>query len=304
MKSFSASWDGLTKIVSGVLVAIVLAVAVLTESPLITGLIVAVFALTFLWAPLGYEVDSGVLRVRRLIGPARIPLDRLREARMATSDDLRGCVRLFGSGGLFGYFGLFRTTKLGKATWYCTSRKNMVVLATDSKTIVLSPDDASGFLNEVGHRPGTPHDVLSGPRIVSKVAILFGSLFAVGVLGVVAWVVSYSPGPARYTLTRDSLIIHDRFYPVTVQASQVDVPAARIVDISQDPQWQPTSRTNGFANGHYASGWFRVASGEKVRMYRAGGRQLVLLPAKAGGTPILLQAADPDAFLVELRRTW
>jgi hypothetical protein len=39
-------------------------------------------------------------------------------------------------------------------------------------------------------------------------------------------------------------------------------------------------------------------------MYRAGGDRLVLLPPKANGTEILYQAADPDAFLADLRRIW
>ena len=46
-------------------------------------------------------------------------------------------------------------------------------------------------------------------------------------------------------------------------------------------------RTNGFANAHYASGWFRVASGKTVRMYRAGGTRLVLLPPKGDGAAVL-----------------
>jgi hypothetical protein len=114
----------------------------------------------------------------------------------------------------------------------------------------------------------------------------------------------YSPGPPPYTLTHDTLTIHDRFYPVTVPAADVDLSGARVIELSRDSQWRPTARTNGFANTHYQSGWFRVANGDKVRMYRAGGKQLVLLPAKGNAVPILYQAGDPDAFLAALRRAW
>jgi hypothetical protein len=48
--------------------------------------------------------------------------------------------------------------------------------------------------------------------------------------------------------------------PVTVKASAVDVANVRIVD------------------RHYRFGWFRVDSGKTVRMYRADGKRLVLLP--------------------------
>ena len=63
-------------------------------------------------------------------------------------------------------------------------------------------------------------------------------------------------------------------------------------------------RTNGFANAHYRSGWFRVANGQKVRMYRADGTRLLLLPPKGDGAAVLLEAKDPEQFLDELRRQW
>jgi hypothetical protein len=304
MQPFSASYDRLTKIISGACLAIVAAVGLLTGNPLIAAAILAIFGLTFLWAPLGYEIESGVLIVRRPIGRVRIPLDTVREARPVRSGDLDGCIRLWGSGGLFGYFGIFSTTKLGRSTWYCTRRDNMIVIVTDAKTLVLSPDDPASLLDAVGHAPGAE----SGPPVthhpVSRVAIVFGALFAAAVLGVLAFAFLYAPGPPAYTMSPDALTIHDRFYPVRVAASDVDLSSARIIDVTTDPVWRPAGRTNGFANSHYASGWFRVAGGQRVRMYRAGGTHLVLLPPKANGVPILFQAADPDRFLSDLRRIW
>ena len=65
-----------------------------------------------------------------------------------------GCIRLWGSGGLFGYYGLFSTAKLGKSTWYVTNRSNAVVLITAAKTILFSPDDPKEFLAAI--RSATP----------------------------------------------------------------------------------------------------------------------------------------------------
>jgi len=39
---------------------------------------------------------------------------------------------------------------------------------------------------------------------------------------------------------------------------------------------------------HYHAGWFRVANGRTVRLYRAEGMRVVLLPARANGAPVLL----------------
>jgi hypothetical protein len=104
-------------------------------------------------------------------------------------------------------------------------------------------------------------------------ATVVGALFVAAILGVVSFAFLYSPGPPAYTLGRETLTIHDRFYPVTVSATDVDLAAARIVDVFPGPIWRLAAHTNGFANPHYASGCFRVAGGEKVRMYRAGGRR-------------------------------
>ena len=114
----------------------------------------------------------------------------------------------------------------------------------------------------------------------------------------------YSPGPPSYTLTADALTIHDRFYPVTLKAADVDVARVRLVDIAVDREWRPTMRTNGFANAHYRSGWFRVAGGQKVRLYRVDGTRLVLLPPKGDGAAVLLEAKDPAKLLDELRWAW
>jgi hypothetical protein len=91
---------------------------------------------------------------------------------------------------------------------------------------------------------------------------------------------------------------------VTLPAADVDVPQVRVINIATDAEWRPVKRTNGFGNSHYESGHFRVAGGQDVRLYRAGGKRLVLLPAKGGGSSVLLQAADPDKLVSEIRSEW
>ena len=105
--------------------------------------------ISFAYSPRGYAVADRSIIVRRMAGQVRIPLDEVRELRRSTDDDLRGCIRLRGSGGLFGYYGLFRSSKLGEFTEYVTNRSNSVVLITGSKTVLFSPDDVDGFLNAI-----------------------------------------------------------------------------------------------------------------------------------------------------------
>ena len=114
---FPASYDTTTKIISAVVGALALVLVVATHSVVAACLTALILVGAYAWSPRGYAVSNGCIVVNRLIGSARIPLDGVRQARAATKDDFRGCLRLFGNGGLFGYYGLFRTSKLGKSTW-------------------------------------------------------------------------------------------------------------------------------------------------------------------------------------------
>ena len=115
----------------------------------------------YAYSPRGYSLDGRSILVERLAGPVRIALDDVREVRRATPDDFRGCIRLGGSGGLFGYYGLFSTAKLGKSTWYVTNRSNSVVVITAAKTVLFSPDDPEAFSTTI--RAYAPVSASSSP---------------------------------------------------------------------------------------------------------------------------------------------
>ncbi|HTW68163.1 MAG TPA: PH domain-containing protein [Bryobacteraceae bacterium] len=307
--TFSASYDRFTKILSSAVCAGMLAVIVFSHSIIIAALALVVMFIAFAYSPRSYTIEGRAILVRRLAGSARIALDDVREVRRATSGDSQGSIRLRGSGGLFGYYGLFRSAALGDFTAYMTSRKNNVVLITGAQTVLFSPDDVDGFLSAI--QTVAPS---SGTRGAPPIAIRRRSLAipiaaAVAVGGVaLALAISaflYSPGPPAYTLTSTLLTIRDRFYPVTLQRSNIDIAGIRIVDLAAEPQWRPTLRTDGFANSHYQSGWFRIGNGQKVRMYRAGGDRLVLIPSNnSGAATVLYQAEDPDRFLAAIRAAW
>ena len=309
---FSASYDSTTKVISAAVFVVFLVAVIATKGAIAAGLGAAVVILSYAYSPRGYAIVDRSIAVKRLIGNVRIPLDGVREVRTVAADDLRGCIRLWGSGGMFGYYGIFRTSKLGRSTWYVTNRSNAVVVITDAKTALFSPDDVDGFITALRASGSIPQVSPSAPYLDAMRSHgsggfsgkLIGS--AVGIVGLAfaAFAMLYSPGPPTYTLTPEALTIHDRFYPVTLNAAAVDVEHIRIVDFGVDTDWQPTSRTNGFANSHYRSGWFRVASGKTVRMYRTDSRRLVLLPPKGDGTPVLLETQEPETFIAEVRQQW
>lgn len=307
--NFSASFDRTTKIVSALVLVAMLGAVVASRNLPIAFLLFLAMCLTYAYSARGYVCQGGTILIKRLVGDVTIPLDGLREARVATKDDFRGCVRLWGSGGVFGYYGLFRTSKLGKCTWYATNRRNLVVVVTDAKTVVISPDDVGGLLAAIG--PVTAAAPLAGepPQFAGagpgrSIGIVVGAAVGAVALAFAVFCFLYSPGPPRYSLDSRGLQIRDLFYPVTVKAADVDVDRMRVVDWAVDADWRPTARTNGFANSHYRSGWFRVANGEKLRMYRADGTRLVLLPARGSGAAVLIEVQDPEQFVEEARRMW
>ena len=304
---FSASYDRTTRIISIVVCALLAAVIVLSHNVVIAGLSILALALWYLYSPLGYAHEGQTLVIRRPIGNVRLDLTGAREARRTTPSVFTGCIRLWGSGGLFGYYGVFSTSALGRSTWYMTNRQNGVVLVAAAKTVLVSPDDPEAFLRAVPvvSTPASTREPNTPPRSTFGIKVALGIAVALAALGIVAVGIFYSPGTPRYTLTADSLTIHDRFYPVTLAASEVNVDGIRIVDLNQNTEWRPVVRTNGFANAHYRSGWFALRDGTKVRLYRADSSVVVLLPpATSGSTPVLYQVADPEAFVREVRAAW
>ena len=306
MNSWSASYDRTTKVVTAMVCLLLIGVAAVTRSWIVASLDAILLFLGYAFSAQGYETLPDSLEIRRLVGRVRVPLDDLLEVRAAGRDDLRGAIRLWGSGGLFGYYGLFRTSQLGVCKWYATDRGKLVVVRTARQTVLVSPDDVAGFVSALGAlAPATPGLVPTTPVVGSVVrSQVRTALVAIGfALALVGGLLLYSPGIPAVTVTRDTLAIADHFYPFTLRRANVDLDHVQVVDLRTDKAWKPTLRTNGFANSRYRSGWFRVSGGKTVRLYQASSPRLVLLPPRTG-TYVLLEVKDPEAFVADLRRQW
>jgi hypothetical protein len=308
-RTFSASYDSTTKVISAVTCLVLIAVAWAVHIVFVAALLPLLVVFAYAYSPRGYRLSGQAIVIKRLIGNIQVPLAGIREIRAGTPDDFTGCLRLWGNGGIFGYYGIFQTSKLGKCYWYVTNRSKPVIVATETRILVLSPDDVAGFMAAAtGLCPhassGAQPQLQPGGAGSNFTGLIAGVGLAALVLTFIILTVLYSPGPPGYTLTADRLTIHDRFYPVTLQAAAIDAGHLRIVDLARESAWRPTSRTNGFANMHYQSGWFRVANGQTVRLYRAGGNRLVLIPPKGGSAPVLYQAKDPERFVRELQHAF
>jgi hypothetical protein len=111
-------------------------------------LLLIIFLSAFLFRPKGYVVTTDALIIQRAVSPVTIVRSNILSAEQLNDNSLAGSIRLFGVGGLFGYYGKFSNSKLGKMTWYATRRKSNIVLVktTDQKKIIVTPDEPAAFL--------------------------------------------------------------------------------------------------------------------------------------------------------------
>jgi hypothetical protein len=116
-----------------------------TRAVLVVGALVVagIGAAAYAFAPRALQVDGGTLVIDRMVRPIRIAA---REARLLSPDQLRGSLRTFGVGGLFGSYGMFRNRELGAYRKYATRTRDFVIVATDGSPVVVTPADPEAFV--------------------------------------------------------------------------------------------------------------------------------------------------------------
>lgn len=317
-QTFGAHHDRMTQIISGSAVVLLVAIPLMAIRSGTVAIVLALFsaaaiALAYGYSPRGFEISDGAFRVKRLMGDVVFPLTSLRFVRDANPADFRGSVRLWASGGLFGYYGLFWSKALGKSKWYVTDRSKAIVLTNGSQTVLVSPEDHDGFVAAIeradaGISAPSAESADTGRRFINIAGFAIRIVgFAIGGLGLAigAAALLYAPGRPPVDLTGDALVIHSRFCGMTVPASSVDAAHVRVVDLQTESGWRPTMKTYGFDNPHYRAGNFRTANGQAIKLFTTGSERLVLLPPSSqDGLPVLLDVDDPDQFAARLRQQW
>lgn len=151
---FPLSWDdlikGMTTTVFVLLATLVVVFGFALDSlPLVVGvltLFACVFLMPLLWAPQSYALKNNVVTVRRRIGDVKIHVKKVLGRWKWTWWGLR----LFGSGGLYGYFGYFMFKGIGRVRMYATNRHNLVLLVDEKDSrILVSPNDPENFVHRL-----------------------------------------------------------------------------------------------------------------------------------------------------------
>ena len=169
MKQYKASMDRTTKILT-ILVPLLLFFTVfipsftknnpgsidfLNPSPEVVfpfGLII-LLVITFGFSPKAYAVDDRQLIIYRPFHRKFYSTTDMKSVSVVDKKDLSRSIRVFGVGGLFGYFGLFRNSLYGTMIWYATRRDQFVVIErSNGRTIVLTPDDPNSLVSELNEQ--------------------------------------------------------------------------------------------------------------------------------------------------------
>ena len=154
---YRASYDTLTKVLTAGVILLFTVIALLPLWPAsanqvnhesaIVGILVgllfmAILAGSYIFSTQRYTLSGKDLIIRRVIRDVVIHLEDITEIRPLERSELSGAIRTFASGGLFGYFGKFYSTRLGHMTWYVTQRNKAILIRTSKGSkIIISPDD-------------------------------------------------------------------------------------------------------------------------------------------------------------------
>lgn len=100
--------------------------------------------------PIAYVIEAEQILIRRPFDQVVILKNEIAEIRMVDRKEMKGTIRSFGVGGLYGYFGKFSNLKLGSMLWYATQRKNYSLIQTrNAKKYILTPDNPVDFLQQL-----------------------------------------------------------------------------------------------------------------------------------------------------------
>jgi hypothetical protein len=159
-KIFSASMDRFAKNITSILPLIILVLVLIPlnsknendiiESIIPLTIVFLVYLFCFLYRPIDYRITANKLIINRLIKKVILDKSEILNVVLLTNEDLKWTIRTYGVGGLFGYFGKFRNSKIGNMTWYATRRNNAILInLKDGQKIVITPDNPESLIVEI-----------------------------------------------------------------------------------------------------------------------------------------------------------
>ena len=112
---------------------------------------------------------------------------------------------------------------------------------------------------------------------------------------------AYSSRNSRVEIESDRIKLVGDFWGREIPFTLLNVSGARILDLTENTEYSPKRRTFGTGLPGYASGWFRLRSGEKALVYLTKRRDVVYVPT-SDGYSLLLSVEEPERFIAMLQQ--
>jgi hypothetical protein len=153
---YKATLDNLAKgvtIVISVLFPVIIGIQFFYNSlgnviPICTAIgLTLIYFITYFFRPINYQILVDKLVIHRTISDIKIERTEIKSVELLEKEMLNSTIRVFGVGGLFGYYGKFTNSKMGMMTWYATRRdKAVMVITVTDKKIIITPDEPAKFV--------------------------------------------------------------------------------------------------------------------------------------------------------------
>lgn len=116
----------------------------------VTAVLPILLVFSLLSTVIGFEVSSTELSVQRLFWSSRFSLLGLQRV-LIDSSVCRGSKRIVGNAGLFGFTGLYQSSRLGRFRLFATDLSRSVVLVLPGRTLVVTPAAPEPFVAHIHH---------------------------------------------------------------------------------------------------------------------------------------------------------
>jgi hypothetical protein len=103
----------------------------------------------YLYSPKKIVVESDKIIIKKVLGYVEIPYSSVKEVLFLSKPKM---LRLLGSSGFFGYFGLFSVE--GEKVWVYARRSDNMVLIKADRNYLIAPEDIDNFVNELKEKIG------------------------------------------------------------------------------------------------------------------------------------------------------
>lgn len=101
----------------------------------------------YLTHPVKYTINQLGLEIKKPLSSKLIKFNTIESINEIKYEDLALRVRLFASGGVWGFFGLFRSSKYGLVNMQSSNFNNLILIKVKNKiVIVISPENKSEFM--------------------------------------------------------------------------------------------------------------------------------------------------------------